>query len=147
MKALLAILLLSLISYSAHGENPWITLGGISYHTSNRDKNYNEMNLGLGFEFQMTQTIRGTAGFYRNSHRNDSLYYGAVWLPLTYGRVKLGLAAELVSGYETKTNREPVKALLPVATVEWRNFGANLLFVPETKSNSGAVGLQFKVRW
>ena len=146
MKVLLA-LLLSLISYSAHAETPWITLGGISYHTTNRDKGYNELNLGLGFEFSMTETVRGTAGFYRNSHRNDSLYYGAVWLPLTYGRAKFGLAAEMVSGYETKQNREPVKAVLPVATVEWRHFGANVLFVPETKSNTGAVALQFKVRW
>ena len=126
----------------------WIVASVASHHFDDaRPRDYEQRNWGLGFEHELTRTVRATAGFYRNSIRNESLYVGAVWAPISFGVARLGLAAELVSGYETAKSREPVKALFPVLAFEWRTFGLNIPFVPPTDSNVGAVALQVKVRW
>jgi outer membrane scaffolding protein for murein synthesis (MipA/OmpV family) len=142
-------LLLCLISYSALAET-WIVGTVASYHYSG-DKNYEQQNFGIGVEHSLSGSVRSAAGYYRNSNRRDSLYVGLAWSPLQYGiaegKLKLGFAALLVSGYETVKDQDLVKAAFPVVSWEGKRFGINIPVIPATNKNAGAIGLQLKVRW
>jgi hypothetical protein len=122
----------------------WLVASVASHHYGKgSDKDYEQRNWGLGCEHRLTKNLDFVAGFYRNSVRIDSTYVGVVYAPLRFEMLRFGLATILVSGYE----REPIKAAFPVASIEGRRMGANLLLVPQTSSNVGAIGLQLKVRF
>ncbi len=148
MRSLVAALLLACTSLT-YGET-WIVGSIASFHYSS-DKEYEQQNYGLGFEHGLTSSIRTTGGYYRNSNRRDSLYVGLAWAPLQYGiaegKLRLGLAALLVSGYETVKDQDLVKAVFPVVSWEGKRFGVNVPVIPATNKNAGAIGLQLKVRW
>ena len=142
-------LLLCLISYSALAEQ-WAVITVASYHYSG-DSDYEQENWGVGIEHSLTGSLRVAGGYYRNSNRRDSLYFGLAWAPLQYkvseGKLRVGLAALLVSGYETVKDPELVKAVFPVVSWEGQRFGINIPIIPSTKDNAGAIGLQIKWRW
>jgi hypothetical protein len=122
----------------------WLVASVASHHYGpGSDKNYEQRNWGLGCEHRLTKNLDFVAGFYRNSVRIDSTYVGVAYAPIRYEMLRLGMVAILVSGYE----REPIKAAFPVVSVEGQRLGANLLLVPRTSSNVGAIGLQLKVRF
>lgn len=121
----------------------WVASVASHHYGPGSHKDYEQRNWGLGCEVKIKENWDFVAGFYRNSLRIDSTYVGVVWSPWSLGPFKFGTAATLVSGYE----KEPVKALIPVVSVEGRNLGANVLIVPPTKANVGALGLQLKWRF
>lgn len=141
-----AIMLMIVATREARAGEAWLVGTVASYHIGT-EKKYEQQNWGLGIEQRMTETFAVTGGMYRNSNRRDSLYVGVAWMPIRYGWVSAGAAALLVSGYETAKNPELVKAVLPVVSVERKGYGINVPFVPKTKDNSGAIGLQLKVRF
>ena len=128
----------------------WIVGTIASYHYSG-DKDYEQENFGIGIEQTISGSVRVAGGYYRNSNRRDSLYFGLAWAPLQYkvseGKLRVGLAALLVSGYETVKDPELVKAVFPVVSWEGKRFGVNIPIIPSTKDNAGAIGLQVKFRW
>jgi hypothetical protein len=121
----------------------WVASVASHHYGDGSDKDYEQRNLGIGCEIEISAKTRAVAGVYRNSLRIDSTYVGFVHTPWKFGLVRLGAAAILVSGYQV----EPVKAIFPVASIEGRHFGANFLIVPPTSSNVGAIGLQLKARF
>lgn len=125
----------------------WIVGTVASYHTSGDRDKYEQQNWGLGIEQRMTEAFGIVGGVYRNSHRRDSLYFGMAWAPLKLGFVRLGAAAMLVGGYESKDNDELLKAVFPVVSIEYHGFGVNIPIVPKTKYNEGVIGLQLKMRF
>ncbi|MEY4910445.1 MAG: hypothetical protein RL761_108, partial [Pseudomonadota bacterium] len=88
-------------------ESPWLILGGVAYHSCRTCK-FRERNPGLALqwkspwfeEFTGLENARLTAGGYINSNNRDSVYAGAQWLPYSYGSVKLGMQAVLITGYK-----------------------------------------------
>ena len=85
-----------------------------------------------------------TAGAYINSNNKNSVYAGAQWLPYSYGPVKLGLQAVLITGYlEAKIT--PV--LLPLVSIETQHVGLDVYAVPKVAKVSAAVFATFKVRF
>jgi hypothetical protein len=122
----------------------WLVASVASHHYGpGSGKDYEQRNYGLGCEHRIRENLDFVAGFYRNSIRIDSTYVGVMWTAYRAGMFRLGTAATLVSGYQ----KEPVKALIPVVSVEGRTLGANLLIVPPTNANVGALGLQVKLRF
>jgi hypothetical protein len=121
----------------------WLVGSIASHHfDSGRERGYEQRNWGLGIEQRLHHGIAITAGFYRNSQRTDSIYFGAAWMPLKLGPVSFGMAAELVSGY---TKGEPLKAVFPVMGVELaKGFGINVPYVPKTERNVAAAALQVR---
>ncbi|WP_288060981.1 hypothetical protein [Thiomonas sp.] len=109
----------------------------------------NQVNPGLGLEYQASPDWSAAAGFYRNSYRRTSVYALGVWTPLHLAipgglTASAGLAAGLVSGY-TRTEC-PVRPLAAGAVLRVRDrdgLGINLLAVPNTPHGSGFIGLQF----
>lgn len=114
-------------------------------------KDYNERNWGAGGEHcigtVLGYEIRGAAGFFRNSNRIDSFYWGGSVTLLEYGPAKFGVALMRVSGYDI----DPITAPFPVLAIEPAQPGItpgiNLSYFPKSRSTSTAIGLQAKWRW
>lgn len=148
--AVIAALLWVAASIEARAEQPcaWaVATIGSKHINGNPDKNYNEVNTGLGGEHCIGTVfgyeIRGAAGFFRNSNRIDSFYFGGSATLLEHGPVKLGVALLRVSGYDI----DPLTALFPVLSVEGRQAGINLSWFPKTGSTASAFGMQAKWKW
>jgi hypothetical protein len=139
------------IEQNISNESPWIVLGGIARHSC-RDCGFREANPGLAAQWhspwfeELTglKNTRLTAGGYINSNDRNSLYAGAQWLPYSYGPVKLGLQAVLISGYK-EAAITPV--LLPLVSVETEHVGVDMYAVPKLAKVSSAVFVTFKVRF
>ena len=136
---------------STVSEHPWLVLGGLAYHSC-RTCGFRESNPGLALQWQSPwfeeltglENTRLTAGAYINSNDRNSLYAGAQWLPYSYGPVKLGLQAVLITGYlEAKIT--PV--LLPLVSVETQHVGLDVYAVPKITKVSAAVFATVKVRF
>lgn len=124
----------------AHAQT-YVTASVASYHLD-RSKHHNEQNWGLGFEHEVYQDVRLTAGFYRNSNYLDSTYVGVAWMPLKLGDFKFGGFGGGFTGYAIDIKW----GILPVMAYERGNWGANLTYAPTTggKDSSGVLGLQLK---
>lgn len=130
---------------------PWVILGGISRHTC-RDCGFRESNPGFALQWKSewlnrymdSNDWRLTAGAYINSNNRNSVYVGAMWLPIEYGVVKAGVQAAVISNY-LKQSITPT--LLPTISVETAHVGADIFLVPKFPSVSSAVLLSFKVRY
>jgi molybdenum cofactor biosynthesis enzyme len=94
---------------------------------------------------QRAQPWLGAAvAIYINSNNRNSVYAGAQWMPYSYGPVKLGLQAALITGYlEAKIT--PV--LLPMVSIETQHVGLDVYAVPKAAKVSAAVFATFKVRF
>ena len=135
----------------AVSENPWVVLGGVARHSC-RTCGFREDNPGLALQWQSPwfaeltglENNRLTAGAYINSNNRNSVYAGAQWLPYSYGPLKLGLQAVLITGY-----KEAVIApvLLPLVSVETQHVGVDLYAVPKMAKVSAALFATFKVRF
>ena len=130
---------------------PWVILGGISRHSC-RDCGFRESNPGLAVQWKSdwlnqymeSDAWRLTAGAYINSNNRNSVYVGAMWLPIDYGVVKAGVQAAVISNY-LKQSITPT--LLPTISIETAHVGADIFLVPKFPSVSSAVLLSFKVRF
>lgn len=129
----------------------WLTVTTGSYHTNraiSKAENFHERNLGVGFEYKFDRAWRWSAGYYKNSYRNDTFYASAVWLPIRSrnGVVKFGLQAGLLTGYpQYKEGIGPGAAA--ILMVEGEKVGFNVMYIPAVeKSGTPVVGLQLKVR-
>jgi hypothetical protein len=108
-----------------------------SYHF-NQSKDYNENNFGLGVERRYADDWRGHAGFYRNSLDRTTVYGLASYTPYRFGEWRVGGAAGLGTGY----NSRPIGVLVGgFAIREWKTFGVNIIVHPV------AVALQVKVKF
>jgi hypothetical protein len=132
-------------------ESPWVVLGGLAYHSCRTCK-FRERNPGLALQWKSPwfeeltglENTRLTAGGYINSNNRDSVYAGAQWMPYSYGPLKLGLQAALITGY-LEAGITPV--LLPLVSVETQHVGIDLYAVPKMSKVSAAVFATFKVRF
>lgn len=132
------------IALGASGKaQDFIVASGLAWHFE-KGKDYNWLTLGAGFEKTVKETVRIAGGFYRNSHRENSAYIAAVWLPLSYaihdGIARIGLIGGAVTGYSNP--------LMPVGglalSYERRRDGWNLIAVPPIAGSEGVLWLQHK---
>jgi hypothetical protein len=138
-------------SFYSTQEPPWIVLGGLAYHSC-RTCGFRESNPGLALQWKSPwfenltgmQDTRLTAGAYINSNNRNSVYAGAQWLPYSYGPVKLGMQAVLITGYKEAVIT-PV--LLPLVSVETQHVGLDVYAVPKLAKVSAAVFATFKVKF
>jgi hypothetical protein len=138
-------------SFFSTQKPPWVILGGVAYHSC-RTCGFREDNPGLALQWQSPwfaeltglENTRLTAGAYINSNNRNSVYAGAQWLPYSYGPVKLGMQAVLITGYKEAVIT-PV--LLPLVSVETQHVGLDLYAVPKMAKVSAALFATFKVRF
>jgi hypothetical protein len=150
-------LLLAGISLTSCAETPglvesmpmdqfWLNAGFLSYHYRT-DQGLDNTNLGLGGEYRFSTVYSVTAGQFHNSDRQTSHYVGLYWQPLAWGRLRLGAVVGGFDGYPTIQNGRWFAAVIPVASLEYGDVGANLAVIPESKDlGYGVISLQLKLR-
>ena len=132
-------------------DKPWLIVGGLAYHSC-RTCGFRESNPGIALQWKSPwfegltglENTRLVAGTYINSNDRNSVYAGAQWMPGSYGPVKLGLQAVIISGYK-EAAITPV--LLPLISVETQYIGVDVYAVPKVAKVSSAVFATFKVRF
>lgn len=132
-------------------DQAWLIFGGLAHHSC-RTCGFRETNPGLALQWKATwfdeltglENTRLTAGAYINSNNRNSVYAGAQWLPYSYGHVKLGMQAVIITGYK-EAAITPV--LLPLVSLETQHAGLDIYAVPKLAKVSAAVFVTFKVRF
>lgn len=142
----------------------WLSLGGLSYHSANRDQ-YNESNPGLGLEFSLVPTTSLRLGYYQNSYSRRSNYIGLNTIILSRKifsdtTFSLGLQYGLVSGYGTTNiqvrhkqvysrveytyyeytfKKAITPILMPLVTLSNSTLAISIGYLPDTRYNDTAV--------
>lgn len=130
----------------------WLDSGFWSHHTrsnTNSGKPYREHNAGLGLEWHFKPQWQVNAGHYRNSLDEPSNYLQLGWMPLSWSpvgdlKLELGGSVGVVNGYPGIADKGYFPSLVPVATVEWRRVGINLVYIPSIGRIHGACAAQLK---
>lgn len=128
----------------------WLDSGFWSHHTKqNAGKPYREHNAGLGVEWHFKPQWQVNAGHYRNSLDEASNYLQLGWMPLSWSpaanlKLEFGGSVGVVNGYPGIADRGYFPSLVPVATVEWRRVGLNLVYIPSVGRIHGAYAAQLK---
>ncbi len=109
--------------------------------------NLNQVNPGLGVEYQFTPDVGLAGGFYRNSFRRASVYALATWTPLRLTlpaglTARIGVAGGVVSGYSRVNPFAPFAAAALLTVRNPQGWGINLVAAPNIATSSGFVGLQ-----
>lgn len=131
---------------SAPLSETWLNAGFYSYHFQ-RDKGLNDRNPGIGAEYRFSTVSSLTVGRFYNSDRQYSNYAGIYYQPISIGRVRLGAVIGGFNGYPKMRDGGWFLAAIPVASVEYGRFGANIAVVPTYKDRLyGALSFQFKLK-
>lgn len=115
----------------------------VASHHFQHPNTHNELNLGLGFETDVTHNVRAIGGFYKNSNYRETVYGGAAYLPFQIGNLKFGGAAAVATGY----SHSPSLGAFAVAAYERDGWGANLGIVPPVGKSHAILGVQFKLKF
>ncbi len=151
-RAIIAAVVLAAIAPAARAAEPSrlaLDVNLASYHTRAwARRELNQVNPGLGLEYQASPDWTALAGFYKNSYRRETVYALAAWTPVRINlpaglHADAGIAAGLVSGYRrNEVPTAPLAAGAVLRVLTRTGFGINLLAVPNSQSGSGFVGLQ-----
>jgi len=143
-KALIAIAIVA--TAPAVMADVWINPGFYSYHLQ-RDRGFNNVNTGLGFEASLTDTYSVTAGFFRNSDRETSRYVGVYAMPFKAGAFKAGAAMGAFDGYPKMRDGGWFPAIIPTVAYEGPRFGLNVSVIPTVGEKlHGAIAFQLKYK-
>lgn len=151
-RALSVLAMVGGVNTSAHAfdldvRHAWVNPGFYSYHLQ-RDKDFNNVNTGLGFELPLSETYSVTAGVFHNSDRATSHYVGLYVMPYRWGPFKAGAVVGGFNGYPKAFEGGWFPAILPVLSMEGRQLGLNIGFVPTVGDRlHGAVSFQLKYRF
>jgi hypothetical protein len=124
----------------------WLNPGFYSFHFQ-KNKGLNNSNFGLGGEYRYSTVSSVTLGIFDNSDRQTSRYVGWYWQPLELGPFRFGAVVGAIDGYPNMLNGGWFIAAIPTASIQYKNIGANLMFVPGYEDRLyGAISLQLKFR-
>ncbi|HEY9772423.1 MAG TPA: hypothetical protein V6C81_01295 [Planktothrix sp.] len=126
----------------------WLELNGVSAHLqSAKDFNrqsWNQKNVGVGLEYEFNRNSAVAGGVYDNSINKTTAYGLYMYTPLHAGPMKFGVEGGIASGY----NKTIVPLAAPIAEIEHKHLGANVLFIPPLKNETPPViGLQLKFKF
>jgi hypothetical protein len=143
--ALLVLLLTVNGTAIAAEPNPWwITVGGFSQHFSKQDE-LNQSHPGIGAEYSFAPHWAAVAGTFKNSTYEWSQYAGVNWLPFEHAMFKLGASAQITNHYHKLNDGGIVPIIVPMMSMEYGRFGANLYVIPTLRNVTGSVAIQFKI--
>ncbi len=90
---------------------------------------FNKNNGGIGLRYQVEDFLDVTAGFYKNSFYNTSVYLGGEIHSSRKSFVSVGLAAALITGYIGTPTSTPVIAL-PIVQIGVPQVGIRVGYMP-----------------
>ena len=112
-----------------------------SYHfNEDSDDNFNEFNIGAGYNYEMSSKIFASVGVFNNSYEKLSIYVAAKWLPLEYKFIKAGLVTGFVTGYDEDTDaNENQPAIIPEIQFHYEQYYLVSRFAPDLGDNSSSA--------
>lgn len=127
----------------------WINVGAHSEHFGKKigARDFNDNNLGLGIEYRTSNSYAYTLGYYNNSLDHPTHYAGLFYQPLHWGYARFGAVVGLMDGYPDMNNGNYFLAAMPAVSVEYKQIGMNLLFIPPLPQVVSAVAIQIKFRF
>ena len=139
--AVALLVVLSQPSWGADEPRPWtLHFGGFTHHWRNNE-DHNNINLGLGVEYNFDRERSAMIGAYRNSQYRTAEYVYLHYEPFRIGRVRLGALGGVVNHYDADDGRFVVPAML-TATLEIDRFELALVGFPNVRNVDGCVSLQ-----
>lgn len=124
----------------------WLNPGLYSYHFR-KNKGLNDQNFGFGGEYRYSTVSSVTLGAFDNSVHQTSHYAGWYWQPVSLGPVRLGAVMGALDGYPNMQHGSWFLAAIPTASVEYKNFGANVMFIPDYQDKVyGSISVQLKLK-
>jgi hypothetical protein len=124
----------------------WLNPGFYSYHFQKK-KGLNNNDFGLGVDYRYSTVSSVTLGLFNNSDNKTSRYAGWYWQPVGVGPIRFGAVLGALDGYPKMKQGGWFMAVIPTASFEFKNVGANIMFVPSYKDRLyGAISLQLKLR-
>lgn len=124
----------------------WLNSGLYSYHFQ-KSKGLNNSNFGLGGEYRYSTVSSVTLGVLNNSDRQSSRYVAWYWQPVELRPVRFGAVVGAMDGYPKMRNGGWFLAAIPTASIEHKNFGVNVMFIPSYQDRLyGAISVQLKFR-
>ena len=105
-----------------------------SFHFD-RNKDYNEKNLGLGIERRFSETWSASTGYFRNSFNRDTVYVFAGYTPIEVYGWRVGMVGGAVSGYD----RRITPWLTGLIMRDFGRVGVNIVAAP--------AGLALQLKW
>lgn len=131
-------LLLTLLLLPTTALAEWWGVATLTSHHKERDRGYNERNLGLGAEYHLDKRWHLAGGFYKNSYYRTTVYGALGYELFSWRALHVGGAVVGLTGY---TEGQVDWVLAPIVSFEFKHWGLNLApLTPEV------VGLQVKVR-
>lgn len=128
-----------------HVPRYWLTFGWLSWHVD-RDERKNGVNVGLGLEAEVSERWALSAGSYRNTFEENSVYGGALWRLWIAGQASAGLMFGVVNGYPHLNRRQFSPYAFPVIQWHGDRIGVNLALIPPYEGmTKGVIALQFKL--
>jgi len=138
----------------SRGDN--VVIGSTSLHSKSgyvRDgvyRKYNQNNLSLGYEAELSTRSYWVTGLYKDSYSGTTYYTGMLWFPGEYGNVRVGVAALILHSKSYQINsglRYPViPVVLPVIEIDAGIVKFNLSYAPKLRSSgSHVLGIQVKL--
>lgn len=127
-----------------------VSLACVHLKQSARDT-LNQFNPGLGVTYNFAHDWSASAGLYRNSLRQNSVYALAAWTPLHWQitptwHVDVGGEAGVLSGYSRQDNpAAPFGAAAVIRLRDDKGYGGNIVVVPNHGASAGFVGFQLVV--
>ena len=124
-------------------DNPerWLVFSGASHHFRQNERDWREVNPGIGFEQETAiEDLYWVAGYFKNSYDRHAVHGGLRWMPWHLGPLSFGGYALVSTGY-------PSPALvLPGVGIEYKRVGINFVAAPNIAGYSGYVGVQARIR-
>lgn len=138
---LLSALILAILPTQASATEQWLVISGASYHFRQNERDWRQINPGIGYErASEREGMYWVGGYFKNSYDRHALYAGVRWMPYEWGGIKFGGYALASTGYPS-----PV-LVLPGFSVEGKDVGLNVVIAPNIGRYSGYVGMQLRVR-
>ena len=124
----------------------WLNPGFYTYHFQS-NLQLNDNNLGFGGEYRYSTTSAVVLGEFHNSDWGTSDYIGWYWRPIAIGLIGMGAEIGVIDGYPKFSNGGWFPVVVPVASYEYKNVGANIIVIPNFKEQMhGGISLQLKVK-
>ena len=156
MKTILALaLLVSASAVTAKEGDMWINVHFAAHHSvdkywdleSESWEQYNNVNPGLGLEYELSNNLSTKAGFYKNSINATTVYAGGN-VHTAYGDgISVGLNFGLATGYEAEHGLMIVPVVMPNINFEYGGLRMEVGVLPGigkyTTVYAFTVGAQF----
>lgn len=92
-------------SHAAGADTPWIEIHGLSKHSKStyndgQEREFNEINIGAGVMFPVTEHVELGFGQFKNSYNINTQYAGFDWHTTSRAPVRYGVSVAIMTGYE-----------------------------------------------